>query len=269
MSTASYAPPLDQFFNYGDCNKLPQEWANYVEELGLTEAHIPELIRLAIDKELHWGYADDPATWAPIHAIRALGQLQAEAAIDPLLKLLSDVPEEDDWTHETIPKVLGMIGAPAIPALSAYLAEPSHNSRHRVSAATSLQEIGKQHPEARDACVAVLTQQLERFNRNSLELNGFLIAELLDLAAVEAAPIMQKAFAARRVDLFIAGDWNDVQVELGLKSRDELPRRHFNPFLGRMTGDIAMAAMPYDPQTTGFGKPVPDSKKSNKKKKKK
>jgi hypothetical protein len=36
---------------------------------------------------------------------------------------------------------------------------------------------------------------------------------------------MQAAFAADRVDTSIAGDWEDVQVELGLKTKRNQPRK--------------------------------------------
>ena len=47
--------------------------------------------------------------------------------------------------------------------------------------------------------------------------NGFLIRYLIKLQAVEAAPLMERAFAADRADLSIVGDWEDAQVDLGLK----------------------------------------------------
>jgi len=55
--------------------------------------------------------------------------------------------------------------------------------------------------------------------------NGFLIGNLLDLDAVEAASIIEAACDAHRVDLWINGDWEDVQVELGLKSSRATRRR--------------------------------------------
>jgi hypothetical protein len=86
----------------------------------------------------------------------------------------------------------------------------------------ALVKIVRANPEARDECVGVLTQQLEQFTKNSSELNGFLIADLLDLKAVESAPIMEQAFAAKRVDTSIAGGWLDVQIDLGLKTYSEV-----------------------------------------------
>jgi len=38
------------------------------------------------------------------------------------------------------------------------------------------------------------------------------------LGAKEAAPLMEQAFAADRVEYIVMGDWEDVQVRLGLKT---------------------------------------------------
>ncbi len=47
-------------------------------------------------------------------------------------------------------------------------------------------------------------------------MNGFIIADLAELGATEAAPLMEEAFAVERVDLSVGGDWEDIQIELGL-----------------------------------------------------
>lgn len=56
---------------------------------------------------------------------------------------------------------------------------------------------------------------LEPFGDNDILLNAILIGCLMDLGAVEAAPVMEAAFRAGRVDLRHAGDWEDVQVDMG------------------------------------------------------
>ena len=73
--------------------------------------------------------------------------------------------------------------------------------------------------------MAKLIAQLERYAAQSPMLNAFLISPLLDLGAKEAAPVMGKAFAAGRVDEDVQGDWEDVQIELGLKGDREHERK--------------------------------------------
>ena len=87
----------------------------------------------------------------------------------------------------------------------AYLAESSHGPWARVAAAASLGEIGKRHPTSGTECVEGLTRQLEQFEANSDDINADLISALLDLKAVEAAPVMERVFAAKRVELAVVG----------------------------------------------------------------
>ena len=119
-----------------------------------------------------------------------------------------------------------MIGPEAIPALARYLSRPSRGLWPRVTAANSIEQIGASDPSAREECVAVLSRQLQRFAQNDPALNGFLVSYLMNFRAVEATPLIERAFAAGRVDPTIAGDWGDVQVEMGLKEARENPRSY-------------------------------------------
>ncbi len=226
--TSNYSPPVDQLLTYGEArNVAPRDWPNYLE-LGLGPEHIPDLIRVASDEQLNWADSDSLEVWAPVHAWRTLGQLHAEATIEPLLSLFEPL-EENDWAKDELPDVLGMIGPAALPALAAHIADISHDESARISAITSVEKIRTYWPEARPACVALLMGQLELFTKNEPEVNGFLILSLVELKAIEAAPLMERAFAAGRVDPIVMDDWEDVQVELGLKSPEEVeqsrPRR--------------------------------------------
>lgn len=217
-----YAPPLGRLLTYGSAEDVP-EWPNYLA-LGLNAGHVPELIRMALDEKLH-GSDEGTAMWAPIHAFRALGQLRAATAAEPLVALFSRIQEADDhWVAEQLPVVYGMLGEAAIPVLSVYLAGVEHDLFARIAAAESLLRIGQQQPRARDAVVEALTRQLERFIENNVGLNGWLVADLEELKAVESAPVIEQAFTFNRVDLMVAGDWEDAQVRLGLKAGRETPR---------------------------------------------
>jgi hypothetical protein len=203
--------------------------------LGLGPEHVPDLIRMALDEELYWSEVENEAVWAPIHAWRALAQLHAEEAAQPLTRLLYRIDEyDDDWVGEEIPRVFGHIGPAAIPVLADYLADDAHGLWARVAAAQGLQEIGERHPEARSAAINALTETLERFMDHDRTLNAFLISYLVDLDAVEAAPLMERAFEAEQVDLAVMGDWEDVQMELGLLDERETPPPH--SVLGDLSG---------------------------------
>ena len=234
MDVTSYPPPVDKLLTLGDAREVGtnvKEWSIYLE-LGLGPEHIPDLIRMATDKELRWAYSDTLEVWAPIHAWRALGQLRAEAAIEPLLSLLDEAEGDDDWVMEELPEVYGMIGPAAIPAITEYIADDSHLDWARITAIGCLEKIGTMHPDSRDTCVAFFIRRLELCKDDDPTVNGFVISSLIDLKALEAAPAIERAFAADCVDLSIAGDWDDVQVELGLKSPVEKLQRRYSPLFG-------------------------------------
>jgi hypothetical protein len=156
-STNPYLPPVDKLLAYGDARNF-RDWPDY-RQLGLGPEHVPDLIRMTTDDDLLWADSESLEVWAPIHAWRALGQLRAEAAIEPLLTLF-DALDAEDWILEEMPEVYALIGPAAIPALTAYLADTSHLLFSRVAASGCLQHIGAAHPEARAECVAAITYQL-------------------------------------------------------------------------------------------------------------
>lgn len=209
----SYPPPLDRLLGLGEMGARRREWRDYLV-MGFTAEHVPDLLRMSADEDLHQADADDPRVYAPLHAWRVLGQLRAAEAAAPLAELL--LRYDDGWARENLPRVLGMIGEPAMQPARAVLANGSAPLFTRVAAASALHEIGDQHPELRDGAVSLLIDQLRSWPEQDESLNGFLIDYLVELGAVEAAPLMEAAFQAGLADPDVRGDWEDVQVDLGL-----------------------------------------------------
>jgi hypothetical protein len=223
--TSKYSPPVDQLLTLGD-PRGEREWPDYLA-LGLTPEHIPELIRMALDEDLQWADSESREVWANLHAWRTLGQLHAQAAIEPLLQLLPRTDEdEDDWVDEELSDVYGMIGPAAIPALTKFLADPAYGLYAHAVASNGIVEIARQHPQVRSECIAAISHQLEQFAENDPTLNGFLVADLLDLDAVETAPTIERAFAAQRIDESVAGDWEDVQIEFRMIDQRKTSRKY-------------------------------------------
>jgi len=205
---------------FGEEWSKPDGWPDYLA-LGIGSEHIPDLIRMATDEALEETDEESVAVWAPIHARRTLGLLQAEAAIEPLFSLFTGM-YESDWVTEELPEVFGMIGQAALPRLRATIADITTDEIVCIDAITCVEKIGIRWTEARSACVALLMEQLELFEINDPEANGFLVSGLVELQAREAAPVIERAFASRCVDLTVMGNWEDVQVKLSLKSAEEV-----------------------------------------------
>ena len=209
---------IEALRNRGDARGTGQ-WhegdPDYVAEYSLTSGHIPALISLATQ------WVDEPpeneAVYGPVHAWRAMGQLRAVEAVEPLLDVQDELDErDDDWYLEEFHHVFGLIGPPAIEPLAAFLADESHGEFPRVKAANGLYEIVRHFPETREPIVAILTAELARYQIDLGALNGFLVSDLLKLEAVKSAETIERAFAANVIDPTVAGDWGDIRCELGV-----------------------------------------------------
>jgi hypothetical protein len=145
----SYTDPVAKLLTYsGVDERSPKEqWPDY-RERGLTKEHIPDLIRMATDLDLHNLRRESPEVWAPLHAWRALAQLRAVEAVNPLVLLFEQL-KDDDWLPEELPTVLSMIGPGAIPTLERFLADDGIEEIGRISVPACLVRMARDHPDAR------------------------------------------------------------------------------------------------------------------------
>lgn len=125
----------------------------------MGEAIVQPLIEMALDEHLHHSPADSPVVWAPLHALRILGELGSPEAIVPLLALF-DV-EIDDSLGRLLPEVFGGFGEPAVIPLRALLFDRNRGVIARSHAATSLAQLALRHPETRASALAALVARLD------------------------------------------------------------------------------------------------------------
>ena len=225
MSSELYTNPVKQLFQQGDPD-LIQDWSSYLT-LSITSRHINELAKLAIDRSVL--ESEEASGWASIHAWRTLGVLGVVAAVPPLVAVLQQLSGDEqgvdfdeipdfDWVSEELPLVFGHIGQPALAALQTCLVDAHASNRTRENVVVSIAEIGRRHEDARLDCIAILTEQLEKFDDNTPDFNGFLAMVLVGtLRAVESAATIEQAFLADRVTSDLIQNWDEAQVFLGLK----------------------------------------------------
>jgi len=253
-------------------NYKAESWVNYPERFSFTEADVPELTRMACDPLFDRLDAEiDKAAWAPIHAVRALGQLRADAAVRPMLELLL---QDDDYFKQNIPEAIGLIGESAIPSAAKYL----HNSRYddgdRIFFSACLEAIAVKHPEHHQSCIEALMAELAKYERREDDfLDACLIVTLAELKATEAAPLIEAVFSHKEIDETIASSWPMVQVRLGLKQESDFTPKQLKPRISeRVKAARRYLALKELPQFSsapsasveGFGA----AKKTSKKKKK-
>lgn len=203
------------------------DWRNrdgyYVTACRVSPEDIPALIDLATnwDDEESMRALDgldvdpDSQELVPVTAWRTLGDLRAESAIAPLIDMLRNgCGELDDWLCEDLPYVLGRIGIAAVAPL-AQLASGSHDNLVTCGVALEgLRRVSKFHPETRDRIVAVLMEFLTHAEQDTFEFNSLVVNELLEMRAVEAADLIERAFAADLLDVSMLGEWDDIRQEL-------------------------------------------------------
>ncbi len=248
----------------------PQDWPDYVVEFGLTDADVPELCRMATNTHFDELDQDDLAVWAPLHALRALGQLREPSAIAPLVTLFSR--DLDDYLSETLPVVLGMIGGEAIAPLEKLLQDESLDVWSRSRMIGSLEEVAKEHPGDRPACIAVMIQQLEKYATNGDIINSTLVETLAEFQVKDAAPLIETVFSETNVDEMLTGSWPMVQVRLGIKQESDFSPEELQPTIPEYLKELSKSVERFVQQVKkpkGFGEaPSTTPNKKSKKKKK-
>jgi hypothetical protein len=221
-----YDGTVGQLLTIGEANCFKFiDWPDYPGRYGLSSEHIPVLIRMARDLDLYLGDWEGPEIWAPVHAWRALAQLRAVEAIEPLLEF-ARLDLDDDAVAQEFSTVFGMIGPAAIAPITAFLSDRTLPWMAASIASDGLNEIVKRYPECRHECIGVLTKALAHAADTDPTANGFAISSLLHLKAVEAIDTIREAFRLDVVDLSIAGDLEDAEIDLGLRERRTSPRPH-------------------------------------------
>jgi hypothetical protein len=197
--------------------------------LGMTPEMTPDLVATILDERYYVG-DDDEEGYPHLFAYIALGQLKTPEAIDGLILGTQKWSHSDwfEWFCEAMPTIFRKIGSIAILPLIELLHDRHQTLDARTSAIHYLHEISVAEPEVRDRCLAPVVMEMERFADNDSEFNSFLVMYLAaDFKAVETAPLIEAAYAADRVDYGLIGDWEDVQILLGLILERITPRPNY------------------------------------------
>jgi len=239
----SNAKPLSRtrvLFALGD-PRAQRGWHDYLR-YGLDASDVPALLALVEDESLGRADGDSNEVWVPLHAWRALGQIGNPGAIAPLIEMFESL-SDDDWALEELPKVMGMIGEPAIVPLTAYLKDSQREEFARVIASDSLLEIVQRHCECREAVIRAFRETMRDPDEASYTLNGLLISNLMDLGADETIDDIRELFENGFVDESICGDLEDVEIAFGLRVERSTPKqRDLDESLSKIRGSGSPAS---------------------------
>ena len=212
-----YSPPLDGLLNLG-WHADEQAVAAFARRASLQTSHAPDLLRMVLDEGLRSGWPADASTWAPLHALRLLGELRAHQTAGPLLALMED---ENDWLSDLLPSVWTAMGPKAAPPLWDYLEQRTAPPQWRGNVIIGLARMGQKHQSYRREVTEGFIKLLEESPPGDEEANGYVVHALASLLkARQAWPAIRRAYDANKLDDSIM-TLDDVRRNLG----PEPPRR--------------------------------------------
>lgn len=249
-----YSVKVDKLLNYAVFD-FSEDWSGYLA-LGFTEKDVPALLQLAKDEEALQD-EDGLINSAPYHAWRVLGLLKAESAVLPLFAAFGD----DDWSTEEIPTILGLIGEKAIEPIKQQLSDTATDENKKATLVTAFGKIIANNPDYKEQGVAFLTEYLATITDENSYLAGFVVAELMDLNAKESIETIRSAFQRGCVDISVAGDIEEVEIEMGFRQHRETPKPDYH---GKKFEELRLALAAFSAKTkiepsekTGRNDPCP------------
>lgn len=159
------------------------------------------LLELATNTQLL--HEEPPECYAPIHALRLLGEVGTVEMIEPLLRQLPvDLDYEEErlpqaWVEE-LPQIIGRLGAPAIEPLWAIAKDAAWINAARSTALIALTYITAAEPETRDAIVASLREQLSSTDDKAFA--SHIVVALANLGVKDLYAEVMALYRAGKID---------------------------------------------------------------------
>lgn len=194
---ASYPAPINELLDWGDDLKRSYDFEDE-SEWAQWKKHIPALTRMALDPGLLNGWPSEKSSWAPWHAIHALGELEAwESA--PALASLADL--ENDWLSDHLPHIWADMGMEVEPSLWMILENTSSSTKQRGLAVQSLQMMAEDSQPIKVKVVAGFGKILKNEKSFDPILNAYILYYLKELKTLdEIRETAETAFEQNRVD---------------------------------------------------------------------
>ena len=164
-------------------------------------AAIGPLLTLATDTDLL--HEDAPECFAPLHALRLLGELGAIEIIEPLLRQFPvslDYDQEDlpqTWVNE-VSQIIGHLGAPAVEPLWRIADDDGWNMAARSGALTALGYVTAVAPDTHDAIIAGIRERMDRSEDKVL--TSHLAIALANLGVSDLYPELMAMYRAGTLD---------------------------------------------------------------------
>jgi hypothetical protein len=164
-------------------------------------AAVEPLLALATEVELL--HKDQPECFAPLHALRLLGELESVEIVEPLLRQLPVSLEYEDeklpemWANE-VSQIIGHLGKPALDLLWQIADDTGWNYAGRSGALTALGYATAADPTLREPVVAGLRERLA--SGTDLATTSYLAMALANLGVRECYPEVMAMYRESKID---------------------------------------------------------------------
>lgn len=197
---AAYPAPINELLEWGADLHRSHKFTDEAD-FAHWRKYIPALTRMALDPGLLNGWPAERESWAPWHAIHALGALQAwESA--PALAPLADL--EDDWLSDHLPHIWADMGREVEPSLWMILENHSASIKQRGLAADSLHQLAEDNNAMGYKIVRGFEKILGNTKTFDPSVNAYLIHFLMKMGMEEEIKhTLDAAFDEGRVNLDI------------------------------------------------------------------
>lgn len=177
-------------------------------------------------KTSYFNYKKEENSFAPIHALFLLGELEAEESLPVVLemmqlgedyfnKVFGDIFVEVGWMP------LLKIGKNQSKVFEDYLKLPGLHTYFRGGALDVLVQMIYHYPERKKEIVQIFDNVINFFTEAEIEdnvidseLNGFFVAELVELKLEQFLPKIQILYEKRYVNLYICGTFEEVAKDI-------------------------------------------------------
>lgn len=184
-------------------------------QMGIRTKDKPHLLRMIDDEDLHDADGESDLIWAPVHAWRALTQMQDPTVAGEMIEALFwRVEDDDDWVRNEMPQVMMLLGPKTLPALNAYLDPEKINGIYpRWLTVDCMVAIAETFPDMDRVVFAMLLGQLKNYEKHYPDVNAYMIVNLPPGEWLEdAKQIVLEAAKAEKVNLQILEDWGLLEI---------------------------------------------------------
>lgn len=166
------------------------------------------------------------SSFAPLHALFLLGELESEESLPVILHMLRQNEKYidniiGDFITETLWMVIVKVGINQLDVLEKFAMEDDVQIFSRLSVCDAFVQIILHYPDKRDEVLQIFDRILKsissaskHYERFDPSFNAFIISNIIDLGLVDYLPTIKEMDSNGLIDRRIVGNFEDIEDEL-------------------------------------------------------